>query len=68
MPLPIPRKKEEKQHFINRCSKIVYKETDAEGRKHKKHVAICFSIWHKYEKNKKTKESWLQDIKEYKIN
>jgi hypothetical protein len=68
MPLPIPRKKETKQHFIARCSRIVYEETDSEGRKKKKHVAICFNRWRSYEKAKKTKESWMQDINSFKIN
>jgi len=45
MPIPSPKGKEEKQHFISRCISVV-KKRDPE-RPIKQVIAICYSAWRK---------------------
>jgi hypothetical protein len=68
MPLPIPKKNETQQKFIARCSKIVYDEMTDKQKLHKAHVAICYSQWRKFHKDKKrSKESFIINVEHLSI-
>jgi len=51
MPVPTPRKGEEKQAFISRCmgDSVMVKEYEQEQR-----AAICYSQWKRSKKSSKT--------------
>lgn len=58
MPLPKPKKNEEKQPFISRCIAAVTKEDADKFPDRKQRAAICYSQWGEEEKdsNKSTKK------------
>ncbi len=65
--MPVPRKNEKKEDFINRC--IPYVIHEGTTKDPKQATAICNSIWRKSKKKKKS-NSWTGKadmIEEFKI-
>lgn len=52
MPIPKPRKGEEKQEFISRCIKFLAEEKSSEFPTKEQRAAVCYSQWGEYEKER----------------
>lgn len=53
MPIPKPKKNEDKQEFISRCIETLTKNKKDEFPSAKQRAAICYSQWDGHEKTKK---------------
>jgi hypothetical protein len=50
MPLPEPKKNEEKQEFVSRCIETLTKEDKERFPSRGQRAAVCYSQWDEYQK------------------